>query len=138
MHASTRRMALHLQDRLLAAGTAVETFDLEKVDLGTVVSGALDAATVLIGTPTVLGGAHPLAVSAAYLIGLLKPKTRWIGLFGSHGWAGRAVPHLEKLLEGVKCDRLEPVTVQGFPRDAALASMDALAARIHAHHATLR
>jgi flavorubredoxin len=115
----------------------VDLFDLERVDLGMVASAALDAATVLIGTPTVLGGAHPLAVSAAYLLGLLKPRTRWIGLFGSHGWAGRAIPHLEDLLKNVPSERLDPVDVQGFPRGAALAAMDELAAQIIARHATL-
>ncbi|MFH1466051.1 MAG: FprA family A-type flavoprotein [Pseudomonadota bacterium] len=137
MHESTRKMALHLEDRLFANGTAVDVFDLEKVDLGMVAAAAVDAATVLIGTPTVLGGAHPLAVSAAYLIGLLKPRTRWIGLFGSHGWAGRAIPHLEKLLENVRCERLDPVGIQGFPREGALAAMDGLAEQIIARHATL-
>jgi flavorubredoxin len=137
MHESTRKMALHLEDRLFCAGTEVDLFDLERVDLGMVASAALDAATVLIGTPTVLGGAHPLAVSAAYLLGLLKPRTRWIGLFGSHGWAGRAIPHLEDLLKNVPSERLDPVDVQGFPRGAALAAMDELAAQIIARHATL-
>ena len=137
MHESTRRMAQHLEDRLFAAGTAVELFDLEKVDLGLVAASAVDAATVLIGTPTVLGGAHPLAVSAAYLLGLLKPRTRWLGVFGSHGWAGKAVPHLEELLKGVSAERLEPVSVKGFPKVEALTAMDALAEAIRARHATL-
>ncbi len=137
MHESTRRMALHLEDRLFESGTQVDVYDLEKVDLGMVAASAVDAATVLIGTPTVLGGAHPIAVSAAYLVALLKPRTKWLGIFGSHGWAGRSVPHLLKLLEGVKCERLEPVTVKGLPKTNDLSAIDKLASTIVANHRTL-
>jgi flavorubredoxin len=137
MHESTRRMALHLEDRLFEAGTQVDVFDLEKVDLGMVAASAVDAGTVLIGTPTVLGGAHPIAVSAAYLLALLKPRTKWLGVFGSHGWAGKSVPHLLELLKGVKCERLEPVTVKGLPKHNDFSAIDNLARTIVAHHATL-
>jgi flavorubredoxin len=102
-----------------------------------VAAAAVDAGTVLIGTPTVLGGAHPIAVSAAYLLALLKPRTKWLGIFGSHGWAGKSVPHLLSLLEGIKCERLEPVTVKGLPKSNDFSAIDELAKTIIAHHATL-
>jgi len=137
MHESTRRMALHLEDRLFQHGIAVEIFDLEKVDLGMVAAAAVDSATVLIGSPTVLGGAHPLAVSAAYLLAQLKPRTRWLGIFGSHGWADRSVSHLESLLKPMKAERLPPVTVKGHPRSDAIQAIDALAAQIVERHQQL-
>ena len=36
----------------------------------------VDAATIVIGTPTVLTGPHPLAAHAAFLANALKPKAK--------------------------------------------------------------
>ena len=54
MHESTRMMVDHLTGALAARGVAVERFDLTTVDLGELAMSLVDAATIVIGTPTVL------------------------------------------------------------------------------------
>ena len=52
------------------------------MDLGELAMALVDAATVVIGSPTVLVGPHPLAVYAAYLTNALRPKTKFVSIIG--------------------------------------------------------
>jgi len=94
----------------------------------------VDAATVVIGSGTVLVGAHPLAAQAALLANALRPKTRFATIIGSYGWGGRMVEQLKGLLSNLKADFIEPVVVRGCPRDGDFAALDDLAEEILARH----
>ena len=59
-------------------------------DLGSLAMALVEAATVVFATPTVLVGAHPHVVTAAYLINALRPKLRFGAVVGSYGWGGKA------------------------------------------------
>ena len=138
MHGSTRLMAEALVDALGARGVRVEQYDLSKADIGKLACDLVDAATVALGSPTVLGGAHPAAASAAYLANLLRPKTKWLAVFGSYGWGGKLAGGLGALLGAVKAELLPPVLVKGLPRRADYAAIEKLADEIAARHATLK
>ena len=137
MHESTRLMVDHLISALVERGVAVERFDLTTVDLGELAMSLVDAATIVIGTPTVLTGPHPLAAHAAFLANALKPKAQWATVIGSYGWATKTVEKLVGMLPNLKVELLDPVIVKGLPRDEDYAALDALAEAIAAKHATL-
>jgi flavorubredoxin len=134
MHDSTRLMADHLTAALVQRGVAVERFELTSADTGDLAASLVDAATVLVGTPTVLTGPHPAAAYAAFLINALKPKARHIGVFGSYGWAGKAPEKLAELLPYFKGELLDPVMVKGLPRAEDYAALDALADAVAERH----
>ncbi|MEJ2673450.1 MAG: FprA family A-type flavoprotein, partial [Deltaproteobacteria bacterium] len=67
MHGSTRTMVDHLVSALVDRGVGVELFNLAVADIGKLAMALVDAATVVIGVPTVLAGPHPLAAYAAFL-----------------------------------------------------------------------
>jgi flavorubredoxin len=134
MHDTTRLMADHLTAALAQRGVAVERFELTGADIGDLASSLVDAATVLVGTPTVLTGPHPAAAYAALLMNMLKPKARQIGIFGSFGWAGKAPEKLAELLPNFKGELLDPVMVRGLPKAEGFAALDALADDIAARH----
>ena len=134
MHGSTLKMVEHLLGALVREGVSVSQFDLTTADTGKLASALVDAATVVIAAPTVLGGAHPLAANAAFLVNALKPKTRFLSVIGSFGWGGRAVEQLAGMLGNVKAEVLEPVLCRGFPREDDFAALDRLAATIAAKH----
>lgn len=46
----------------------------------------VDAATLVVGAPTIHAGPHPLVVNAAYLPNALRPKVRFASIVGSYGW----------------------------------------------------
>jgi len=134
MHGSTLIMADRLTAALAARGVSVERFDLVGVDLGKVATALVDAATVVVGTPTVLGGPHPLALYAAALVGALKGKAKWLSVFGSFSWGGKAVETLAGLVGGMKAEIIPPVLAKGLPKEADLAALDAMADAIAAKH----
>ena len=52
----------------------VHQFDLSVTDIGKLAIALVDAATIVIGTPTVHAGPHPVVLYAAYLANALRPK----------------------------------------------------------------
>ena len=67
MHGSTRIMVDYFVDALIMRGITVKRFDLTDYDIGELAKALVDAATVVVGTPTILAGAHPLALYAVIL-----------------------------------------------------------------------
>ncbi len=134
MWGSTQRMVERLLEALTERGVKVERFDLAVADVGKLAMALVDAATVVIGTPTVLGGPHPLAAHAAYLANALRPKARFASVIGSFGWGGKAVEQLAGMLSNLKVELLEPVICKGSPREADLQALDKLAETIAERH----
>ncbi|HVN66465.1 MAG TPA: FprA family A-type flavoprotein [Methanomicrobiales archaeon] len=134
MHHSTAVMVHSLEKALADRGVPALPFNLTVTDIGELAMALVDAATVVVGTPTVLTGPHPAAVYAAYLVKILKPKTRAIGIIGSYGWGGRTVKDLAGILQGLPVEFLEPVLVKGLPTSADLLALDALAEKIAEKH----
>jgi flavorubredoxin len=134
MHGSTRKMVDYLTDALIQRGITVKPFNLEVTDTGALAMSLVDAATVVVACPTVLFGPHPLAVSATYLINILRPKARFMAVIGSYGWGGQAVETIKGLLSHVKPEFFEPVYINGTPDTRALKKIDLLAEAILEKH----
>lgn len=134
MHGSTAAMVSHFVEALIERGITVRQFELSTVDIGKLAMALVDAATVVIGSPTVLTGAHPSAAYAAFLANALRPKARFASVIGSYGWGGKTVEQLANMMTNLKVEILEPVVVKGFPKDDAFASLDRLADKILAKH----
>ena len=134
MHGSTAKMVEHLTGALIARGVVVKPFNLTRTDIGDLAFALVDAATVVIATPTVLFGPHPTVVSATYLANALRPKTRFASVVGSFGWGGKSVDTITKMLDHVKVEVIEPVTVKGAPDEAAMIAIDRMADEILAKH----
>src|SRR5690606_25416078 len=91
MHGSTEKMVLHLAGALIDRGIAVKPFDLTKTDLGELAAALVESATIVIGTPTLLFGPHPLVANAAFITNLIRPKAKYATVIGSYGWGGKTV-----------------------------------------------
>ena len=137
MHDSTRKMVEHFVDALIERGIGVRQFNLTVTDIGKLAMSLVDAATLVIGSPTVLAGAHPAAAYAAILANALRPKTRFASVIGSYGWGGKMVEQLTGLVSALKVELLQPVVAKGFPRDEDFNSLDRLADDILAKHREL-
>ena len=137
MHGSTLAMVDHFVDALVEQGVSVERFDLSNTDIGKLAIALVDAATIVLGSPTVLSGAHPNVHYAAYLAGILRPKVKFVSIIGSYGWGGKMVNQLSDLVSGLRAEILDPVIVKGYPKEEDFAALDALAASIAAKHESL-
>jgi flavorubredoxin len=134
MHGSTGKMADYLAGALIDRGITVRQFEMTVADIGELAMAFVDAATVVIGTPTTLFGPHPQLVYAAYLANLLKPKTRYVSVIGSYGWGGAAVEQLKGMLSHLKVQVLDPVYIRGAPQGDDLKALDRLADDILGKH----
>jgi len=134
MHGSTQKMVDHLAGALIERGITVKPFNLTRTDIGELSIALVDAATIVVGTPTVIFGPHPEAFYATYLANLLKPKVRFASVIGSYGWGGKTVETIVKMLDHVKVEVLEPVYVKGAADEATLIALDRLADDILARH----
>ena len=134
MHDSTREMVEHFVDALAERGIKVRQFNLTGVDIGELAMALVDAATVVIGSPTFLVGPHPTAAYATMLANALRPKTRFVSIIGSFGWAGKMVEQLSVMLGNLKVEVIEPVIAKGVAKDKDFVSLDLLADKIAAKH----
>jgi len=134
MHDSTKRMVEHFVDALQRRGVRAEQFNLVDADIGRLAMLLVDAATIVIGTPVVNNGAHPLAAYAAILANLLRPKARFLSVIGSYGWGGKAVEQLSALVPNLKVEVLPPVLCRGLPKAADLEALDRLAGDVAERH----
>ena len=94
----------------------------------------VDAATIVIGTPTVLASPHPRVVYAAYLANALRPKTRFASIIGSYGWGGRMTEDIKGLIKNLKVELIEPVVIKGYPKEDDFRMLDRLADEIFKKH----
>ena len=138
MHGSTRKMAEHLASALIERSITVKQFDLTVSDIGKLAMALVDAATIVLGSPTVLVGAHPNAAHAAILANALRPKTRFASIIGSHGWSGKMAEQLTGLISNLKVELLEPVIAKGYPKDDDYMALDKLADEILNKHKALK
>jgi len=134
MHGSTQVMVDYLAEILSDNGVHVEKFNLAVADTGKFVMALVDAATLVIASPTVLSGAHPVVVSAVFLTNALKPKLKFASIIGSYGWGGRMVEQITGMLSGLKVEILAPVVVKGQPVKKDFEALEILASEITNKH----
>jgi len=135
MHGSTREMVEYLVSALVERGVTVYQFDLAVTDIGKLAITLVDAATIVIGAPTVNVGPHPVVAYAAYLANTLRPKLKFATVIGSYGWNTKAVERIAGLIPDLKVEILDPVQCKGGPREADFEALDRLAASIAEKHA---
>jgi flavorubredoxin len=134
MHGSTQKMVEHFVEALAQRGIGVKQFDLTVTDIGKLAMSLVDAATVVVGTPTVLAGPHPNVISAVFLANALRPKIKFVSVIGSYGWGGKTVEVLTSMLPNLKVEILEPVLCKGYPREADFKALERLADAIARKH----
>ncbi|MDH7564602.1 MAG: FprA family A-type flavoprotein, partial [Candidatus Bathyarchaeota archaeon] len=69
---STAKMVQPIADVLTSEGIEVAKHNLANADIADLAKDLVDSRAIVLGAPTVLAGAHPLAVYAAYLVKALR------------------------------------------------------------------
>lgn len=134
MHESTKQMVDYLVSALVERGVRVEQFNLEVTDIGKLAMALVDAATIVVGTPTILAGPHPYAAYAAFLANALRPQTKFLSIIGSYGWGGKTVEVLAGMIPNLKVEVIDPVLCKGVPSEKVFKALDDLAAAISEKH----
>jgi flavorubredoxin len=137
MHGSTQKIVEYFVGALVDKGVTVKQFNLAATDIGKLAVALVDAATMVIGTPTVLVGPHPNMAHAAFIANALRPRLQFISIIGSYGWGSKAVEQLTGMVPNIKAEVLTPVLSKGFPREEDFKALDNLASTIAKKHKEL-
>ncbi len=137
MHESTAILVEYLVKRFTEVGIHVVPFNIPASDIGQIAIELVDAATVIFGSPVVLGGIHPQAVYVAYLANMLRPKLKYVSFVGSHGWGGKMLKQYQELLSNVKAEIIDPVFVRGVPKEANVEELETFVQTIIEKHKNL-
>ncbi len=134
MHESTKKMVDYFVGVLIERGITVKQFNLSKTDIGKLAMALVDAATIVIGSPTVFVGPHPNVVYAVYLANALRPKLKFASIIGSYGWGGKMIEQITGMIPNLKVEILEPVVIKGIPKEEDFKALDRLAEEILNKH----
>ena len=113
---STEKMARIISEALAQAGVKVSLISMNETHRSEAVYEVLDAGALIVGSPTLNNNILPqMADVMTYLKGL-KPVNKIGAAFGSFGWSGESVKHLEAMLKEMKVDiASESVAVKHVP-----------------------
>ena len=103
-------------------------------DIGKLAIALVDAATIVIGTPTVHVGPHPIVMYAAKLANVLRPKAKFASVVASYGWGSKAIEQIAEMISNLKVEIIEPILVKGYPREDDFKALDNLADLIASKH----
>jgi flavorubredoxin len=130
---STARMAAAVGDGLAAGGARVELMPLEGAHRSDVLTEILDAGALLVGSPTMNNQIYPTVADVMNYLKGLKPKNLIGATFGSYGWSGEAVKHLDQIMQEMKVDLVQDgLRVRYVPDEEDLAACRALGAGVAA------
>ncbi len=127
MWGSTEKMIREMAETLLSKGIDVRLYNLAVSDLGDLARELVDSRAVVLGSPTVLGGMHPLAMQGAYLVKAFKPPIKYGVLLGSYGWGGGALKQAAEMLAPTKIEVVGTLQVKGAPKEEDLKEVQRIA-----------
>jgi len=118
---STEKMAEAISESLAQAGVRVKLLSMNETHRSEVVYEVLDAGALIVGSPTLNNNILPqMADVMTYLKGL-KPANLIGAAFGSYGWSGESVKHLEATLKEMKVEiAAESISVKHVPDNDVL------------------
>ncbi|MDN3510103.1 MAG: FprA family A-type flavoprotein [Candidatus Jettenia sp.] len=120
MWKSTEKIASTIQKVFESYRIPTKILNLQYNHISDIMNDILTAKFICVGSPTLNSNMLPtVAGFLTYLKGL-SPKNR-IGLaFGSYGWGGQGVRHVEEVLKGCGFDMIESINIQYIPDEMQL------------------
>lgn len=138
MHRSTEKIVNALTTALTERNIKVIPFNLTTADAGELAMSLIDASTLIVASPTFLVGPHPLIVYALSIVNALRPKQKFFGVIGSYGWGiGKTIDVIKNLTQNLKAEFLEPLFINGHPREEDILKFEKFADTILARHREL-
>jgi len=115
MWKSTEKMIMQIVETLEKEGISTPVYNLVSADVGDIAKDLVDSRGIVLGTPTVLGRMHPLAVYAAHLVKVLKPPAEFGVVLTSYGWGKGALAHASEMLGPTGLEIVGALEVNGVP-----------------------
>ena len=114
-------MAVEEEREAGSEGVDVQLHRLRDTHNSDVIADILEARAILVGSPTLNNGLFPSVASFLVYMKGLKPLNKIGAAFGSYGWSGEAVKLINKELEAMKFDVIDPgIRIQYVPEKKGL------------------
>jgi len=128
---STEEMANAIAEGIQSTGAQVCPMHLRKWHRSDVMTELIDAAALVVGSPTLNNGLFPTVADMLTYMKGLKPKNKIAAAFGSYGWSGEAVKLINQEFSAMKLEVIDPgVRLQYLPGKDGLAACYALGEKI--------
>ena len=128
---STELMAGAIVDALGREGVDAQPMHLRSWHRSDIMTEVLDAGAIIVGSPTLNNGLFPTVGDFLTYMKGLKPKNKIGAAFGSYGWSGESVKLINKALEEMKFDVIDPgVRIQFVPDEKGIKNCNELGKKI--------
>lgn len=128
---STEAMAEAIVEALGHEGVDAKPMLLRGCHRSDIMTEILDAGAVIVGSPTLNNGLYPTVNDFLGYMKGLKPKNKIGAAFGSYGWSGEAVKLINRELEEMKFEVIDPgLKIQYVPDKNGLEACHELGRRI--------
>jgi len=113
---STETMAEAIAQGIVEEGVIARPIHIRSSHRSDIMTEVLDAAAVIVGSPTINNQLFPTVSDFLIYMKGLKPKNKIGAAFGSYGWSGESVKLINQELEAMKFDIIDPgVKIQYVP-----------------------
>lgn len=121
MWKSTETMANAIAEGISSTGVMVKPIHIRSSHRSDIMTDVLDAAAVVVGSPTLNNQMFPTVADVLTYMKGLKPVDKIGGAFGSYGWSGESVKLVAAELEAMKFRMIEAgPRLQYVPEDAGI------------------
>lgn len=118
---STEAMANEIAAGMANEGISVRPIHIRSSHRSEIMTEVLDAAAVVVGSPTLNNQLFPTVSDFLIYMKGLKPLNKIGAAFGSYGWSGEAVKLINEELEAMKFDVIDPgIKIQYVPEKEGL------------------
>jgi len=118
---STQAMADEIAAGIANKGVSVRPIHIRSSHRSEIMTEVLDAAAVVVGSPTLNNQLFPTVSDFLVYMKGLKPLNKIGAAFGSYGWSGEAVKLINKELQDMKFDVIDPgIRIQYVPENKGL------------------
>jgi len=108
MWKSTETMAIAIAEGIASTGVKVNPIHIRSSHRSDIMTDVLDAAAVVVGSPTLNNQMFPTVADVLTYMKGLKPANKIGGAFGSYGWSGESVKLVEAELAAMQFQMVEP------------------------------
>ncbi|MBD3184983.1 FprA family A-type flavoprotein [Candidatus Poribacteria bacterium] len=118
---STALMARAIGEGITEGGASLKLLPLRATHRSNIVTDLLDAGAFVVGSPTINNNMFPTVADLLYYAKGLKFQNLIGAAFGSYGWTGEAVKHINEILEEMKVELVsDGIRARYVPDDEAL------------------
>ncbi|HCX88985.1 MAG: MBL fold metallo-hydrolase [Deltaproteobacteria bacterium CG12_big_fil_rev_8_21_14_0_65_43_10] len=108
MWQSTKKMAEAIVAALGEEGVDARPMNLRSCHRSDIITEVIDAGAVIVGSPTLNNGIFPTVSDFLTYMKGLRPKNKIGAAFCSYGWSGEAMNLINKELEAMKFEIIDP------------------------------